>query len=151
MQKRKKSWGRFNSEAELAEFVWNDWRKTKRSQADIARAARTSSYKVGRILNGPPPPEPAAAPPAPRHEPDEVWVSEDGRRIPVSELEPEHARNIVRMVLRARRLRRTSRALLGKALFELVKGAEAREAEMIARLHDDIYNDVMADRMWGSD
>jgi len=35
--------------------------------------------------------------------PDEVWITEDQRMILVQDLEPEHARNILRMILRQER------------------------------------------------
>ena len=38
------------------------------------------------------------------NEPDEIWVTRDGRQIPVGELSEEHAKNIIRMILRAQRL-----------------------------------------------
>lgn len=31
---------------------------------------------------------------------DEVWITEDGRMIHIQDLEPEHARNIIRMMIR---------------------------------------------------
>lgn len=31
---------------------------------------------------------------------DEVWIAKDGRKIPVSELTEEHAKNIIRMLIR---------------------------------------------------
>lgn len=36
---------------------------------------------------------------------DEVWVCRDGRRIPVSEMTPGHAKNALRMILRTMRRR----------------------------------------------
>jgi hypothetical protein len=35
--------------------------------------------------------------------PDEVWITEDQRMILVQDLEPEHARNVLRMILRQER------------------------------------------------
>jgi hypothetical protein len=40
---------------------------------------------------------------------DEIWKCEDGRRIPVGELTEDHAKNILRMILRQRRERRALR------------------------------------------
>jgi hypothetical protein len=36
--------------------------------------------------------------------PEETWITEDGRKILVRDLEPEHARNIIRMILRNERI-----------------------------------------------
>lgn len=36
---------------------------------------------------------------------DEVWTTRDGREIPVRDLQDEHCRNILRMLLRKRRER----------------------------------------------
>lgn len=35
--------------------------------------------------------------------PEETWITEDGREILVKNLEPEHAKNIIRMVIRNQR------------------------------------------------
>jgi hypothetical protein len=34
---------------------------------------------------------------------DEIWITKDGRKIPVGEMSEEHVRNALRMVLRMRR------------------------------------------------
>lgn len=51
----------------------------------------------------------------PTPEDDEIWVCRDGRRIPVSEMTPGHAKNALRMILRTMRrrqqLKRDLRAL----------------------------------------
>lgn len=39
---------------------------------------------------------------------DEVWMTEDGRMIQIQDLEPEHAKNIIRMMLRQEREARAS-------------------------------------------
>jgi hypothetical protein len=36
---------------------------------------------------------------------DEIWVTKDGRRIPVADMSEDHVRNALRMILRKRRLR----------------------------------------------
>lgn len=35
--------------------------------------------------------------------PDEVWMTEDGRLLQIQDIEPEHCRNIIRMMLRRER------------------------------------------------
>lgn len=42
---------------------------------------------------------------------DEVWTTRDGRRIEVQDLDADHVRNILRMLLRAQRLRREEASL----------------------------------------
>jgi hypothetical protein len=140
---RHKATGRFDSRDELEAFVWHEWRTTPRNQVEIARAARVGEGTVASILN--------QHPPTPEEKGDEVWVTKDGRHIPVGELQAEHARNIIRMILKDRRKRRPTIVALAEMVRRLIVGAEAREAELLQRLHDDIYNDVMEDRKWGSD
>jgi hypothetical protein len=139
---RRKATGRFDSRDELEAFVWHEWRATPRNQVQIARAARVGEGTVASILDQQPPPAPCS---------DEVWVTKDGRHIPVGELQADHARNIIRMILKDRRKRRPTIVALAEMVRKLIAGAEAREAELLQQLHDDIYNDVMEDRKWGSD
>ena len=46
---------------------------------------------------------------------DEVWVTRDGRRIPVGELTEDHAKDILRMILKNKR----RRIKLQRALYAL--------------------------------
>jgi hypothetical protein len=41
--------------------------------------------------------------PAPVELDDEIWTTQDGRQIPVGEMNVEHLRNVLRMILRNRR------------------------------------------------
>lgn len=52
--------------------------------------------------------------------PDELWRTEDGRLLLVQDLEPEHCRNILRMILRKERETET----LFANLLESILGAE---------------------------
>ncbi len=46
-----------------------------------------------------------------REEPDEVWVTQDGRVIKVGDLEVDHMRNILRMIIKRARLKRAKARL----------------------------------------
>lgn len=84
-------------------------------------------------------------------EEDEVWVTKDGRRIPCAELEADHARAIVRMVVKQRRTQARSLVGLAALVKRMIQHADAREADMLARFEEDLMNDVYEDRKWGSD
>lgn len=43
-------------------------------------------------------------------DPDEVWTTRDGREIAVGDMEEQHVRNVLRMILRKRRERRERQA-----------------------------------------
>lgn len=45
---------------------------------------------------------------------DEVWVTQDGRRLPVGEMDEDHVRAVLRMILRQRRRRLALRNALDK-------------------------------------
>lgn len=71
--------------------------------------------------------------------PDEIWKCSDGRKIPVGELEPEHMRSILRMLIR------NQRAKQEVALNQLAKQLailQEREADKREALHDSIMNDL---------
>jgi len=72
---------------------------------------------------------PSEAPPK-----DELWIARDGRRLLVGEMDEEHVRNALRMMLRARR-----RAMQLKALHT--------QLEFMRKLADEIDDD----RKWGDD
>lgn len=63
---------------------------------------------------------------------DEIWKCEDGRRIPVGELTEDHAKNILRMILRNRRRQRA-----------LQHDLDRLEVSLRAMVEED--------RMWGKD
>ena len=44
--------------------------------------------------------------PQPNTPADEIWTTEDGTKIPVANLSEDHAKNILRMILRSERERR---------------------------------------------
>jgi len=60
--------------------------------------------------------------------PEETWVTEDGRHILVKDLEPEHARNIIRMILRNQRIQLEQYEQLLASLELIWAQAEAEEA-----------------------
>jgi len=64
---------------------------------------------------------------------DEVWTCLDGRKLKVSEMDEQHVRNALNMVIRRAR-RRTARLMLHRELQALA-----------ARIDDDIHND----KIWG--
>lgn len=58
--------------------------------------------------------------------PEETWITEDGRRILVKDLSADHARNIVRMIIRNDRIMNEQHAQLLAAL-EAVFAQHERE------------------------
>jgi hypothetical protein len=52
---------------------------------------------------------------------DEVWMKADGTLIVVQDLEPEHAKNIIRMILRNERERRAMESQMMEAFAEAFK------------------------------
>lgn len=64
--------------------------------------------------------------------PDEIWRCQDGRRIAVDDMTEAHAKNILRMILRARRRRRALQADLD-------------------RVQEMALAEIAEDRKWGSD
>jgi hypothetical protein len=77
-------------------------------------------------------PEKHASPPETLPGGEEVWVCRDGRRIPVGELEVDHMRAILRMILKSTRKR------------------AQRNAALQAHL-DSLADFEHHDRIWGSD
>ena len=79
---------------------------------------------------------------------DEVWTTGNGRRIRVGDMDEQHVRNTLRMILRNRRKRAAKLAEL-KALFERLRTElsyhRALDIEMAWPWDDD------EDRKWGSD
>lgn len=59
--------------------------------------------------------------------PDELWRTEDGRLLLVQDIEPEHCRNILRMMLRQERL---AEAKLNNLFQSLVESLGVEEDEM---------------------
>lgn len=55
---------------------------------------------------------------------DEIWVAKDGRRIPVGELEVDHMRAILRMILRTARMK--SMLKLQQEFFEFLDDEDKR-------------------------
>lgn len=93
---------------------------------------------------------------------EEIWKAKDGREIPVAEMNEEHVRNALRMVLRARRKQLAklkaspSRAhmlalIIRPFLKEMDEAEQARNAEIEEAFFAQIYDDVFSDRMYGSD
>lgn len=53
--------------------------------------------------------------------PDEVWMTEDKRFLLVQDIEPEHCRNILRMILRQEREAKASLEMLTEHLVETLR------------------------------
>lgn len=70
---------------------------------------------------------------------DEVWMTEDGRMIHVQDLEPEHARNIVRMMIRnskaAIQAQHNAMEAVAKAISQLTPGDDTDDNEVPRVLH----------------
>lgn len=88
---------------------------------------------------------------------DEIWTTKDGRKIAVGDMDEQHVRNALRMVIRKRR---ESMAKLQQSpgfglIVRLLKIELARDASRLAedeqKLYDDLMNDVYEDKKWGSD
>ena len=69
---------------------------------------------------------------------DEIWVTKSGQKIPVAELSEDHAKNILRMLLRKNRDRQKKRAI------ELIAKAENLPIPEFWFEHPDNYA-VLAD------
>jgi len=52
---------------------------------------------------------------------DEVWTKEDGTMIVCQDLEPEHAKNIIRMILRNDRKRRKDEEIMLESLNQVIQ------------------------------
>ncbi len=65
---------------------------------------------------------------------DEVWVTKDGRRIEVKDLEEEHCREILRMLIRNARRRRRREAL---------------KAQIQEHVENQCWQALHEDRIWG--
>lgn len=50
--------------------------------------------------------------------PDEVWITEDDRMLLIQDIEPEHCRNIIRMMLRQERQARAALESITEQLYE---------------------------------
>jgi len=60
--------------------------------------------------------------------PEEIWETEDGRKILVKDLEMEHARNIIRMILRTDRQYAQLQEAMRTAIETLYAQAEREES-----------------------
>jgi hypothetical protein len=65
---------------------------------------------------------------------DEMWIARDGRKLLVGEMDEDHVRNALRMILRARRR--------AKQLHQLQKSLD-----FFRKLADELDDD----RIWGND
>lgn len=72
----------------------------------------------------------------PRPVRDEVWTSGDGRKMFVCDIEEEHLRNIVRQMVRARRL---SAAMLQEEQMEAIKNREQEQQKKEVELYKQQY------------
>jgi hypothetical protein len=83
---------------------------------------------------------------------EELWHTSDGRVIPISELDPDHAKNALRMMIRVNRRRERAINALAIALQPALKALEARDATRKAIEEEDLLNEIMGeDKKWGSD
>jgi hypothetical protein len=75
--------------------------------------------------------------PAPAELNDEYWTTQDGRRIAVGEMNVEHLRNVLRMMLRKRRLRVEK---MIKQLDDIVYAESDGQDELNAQYYRDLAN-----------
>ena len=96
---------------------------------------------------------------SPAVEKDEIWETRDHRLIPVGEMSEEHVRAALRLVLRRRRLLKErsggdKRVAMVIAFTHRLRAEfqrlDAMDAEAEQRFHDELMNDVMEDKKWGS-
>jgi len=59
--------------------------------------------------------------------PDEVWITQDNRMFLVQDLEPDHCRNILRMLLRQERMAREKMEDLANHVSEIMADMETLE------------------------
>lgn len=64
--------------------------------------------------------------------PDEVWTTLEGKMIQVQDLEPEHCRNIVRMILRQQRENAVAYQELVKEIGSLIESIEGTDDMPVA-------------------
>lgn len=62
--------------------------------------------------------------------PEETWTTEDGRKIQVRDLSPEHAKNIIRMILRNQRIQMEEYIEAFNAMQALLAQAELEESKI---------------------
>lgn len=81
-----------------------------------------------------------------------IWKCKDGREIPVAEMETDHLRNTVNMLIRkpAKMANAYQAYVFWSMLDELKARDEKQDAEELTAETDRIYNEVMADEyLWG--
>jgi hypothetical protein len=62
--------------------------------------------------------------------PDEIWTTKEGEMIHIQDLSPEHARNVIRLILRSERERNAMlKEVLGKVFSEIQEGVDAEETQ----------------------
>jgi hypothetical protein len=74
--------------------------------------------------------------------PDEVWVTADGRRLKVGQMDEQHVRNTLRLVLKNRRLEREAQSIKNRRaiLRDALRAVVEKHAEEC----------IGEDRKWGS-
>lgn len=81
---------------------------------------------------------------------DEIWTTRDGRKIAVGDMDEQHVRNTLRMILRNRR-RMQERVEKRPALLHLVRlllGSDKR-ATLSEQFERELEESLMEDRKWG--
>jgi hypothetical protein len=68
---------------------------------------------------------------------DEIWTTQDGRQIPVGEMNVEHLRNVLRMILRKRRVRVEK---MIKQLDDIAYAESDGQDELNAQYYRDLAN-----------
>jgi hypothetical protein len=83
---------------------------------------------------------------------EEIWHTADGRVIPVSELDADHAKNALRMMIRVNRRRERALSALAAALRPALKELDERDKARKFAADEDLLNECMGDdKKWGSD
>jgi CRISPR/Cas system CSM-associated protein Csm2 small subunit len=83
---------------------------------------------------------------------EEYWTTLDGRRMAVGDMDDQHVRNALRMVIRRDRKRKARLDALALVLRPALKKLDDKDQEREQKFFDDLYNEVMGeDRKWGKD
>lgn len=75
---------------------------------------------------------------------DEVWVCRDGRELPVGKLSEEHAKSILRMLIRKRRVEANLVELLAVALRPVLKRLDQKAEETQFKRDQDMEDEFWA-------
>jgi len=67
--------------------------------------------------------------------PDEVWLTEDNRLLQIQDIEPEHCRNILRMMLRKEREAKAAMENFTDHLVDVLRNGGLMEGDMAETQH----------------